>query len=157
MTIIISSETPPFRRRSRAKIWLRTGILAVFAIIFGIALYHDIASQRFLWYLGLITYLICFPIGFAMRDLVPMQVHLESKHITMSFDKVYFAVILTLVIGKLVAGRFFGLTILADVIICAILGLMTGRLGGIGVRVRGLKIQHGFHPENDSVDAADVR
>jgi hypothetical protein len=24
------------------------------------------------------------------------------------------------------------------------LGLMTGRLGGIGVRVRGLKRQHGF-------------
>ena len=79
-----------------------------------------------------------------MRDLVPMQVHLTSKHITMSFDKIYFAVILTLVIGKLVAGRFFGLTVLADVIICAILGLMTGRLGGIGVRVRGLKREHGF-------------
>ena len=76
-----------------------------------------------------------------------MQVHLTSKHITMSFDKIYFAVILTLVIGKLVAGRFFGLTVLADVIICAILGLMTGRLGGIGVRVRGLKRKHGFLPD----------
>ena len=144
MTIATSSETPSFRKRSKAKIWLRTGILAIFAVIFGISLYHDISTQRFLWYWGLITYLICFPIGFAMRNLVPMQVHLTSKHITMSFDKIYFAVILALVIGKLVAGRFFGLTVLADVIICAILGLMTGRLGGIGVRVRGLKREHGF-------------
>ena len=151
MTIATSSDTPSFRKRSKAKIWLRTGILAIFAIIFGISLYHDIASHRFLWYWGLITYLICFPIGFAMRTLVPMQVHLTSKHITMSFDKIYFAVILALVIGKLVAGRFFGLTVLADVIICAILGLMTGRLGGIGVRVRGLKREHGFLPDAKKV------
>ena len=68
----------------------------------------------------------------------------------MAFDKIYFAVILALVIGKLVAGKFFGLTVLADVIICAILGLMTGRLGGIGIRVRGLKRQHGFlAPQKD--------
>ena len=65
----------------------------------------------------------------------------------MLFDKVYFAVILTLVIGKLAAGQFFGLTVLADVIICAILGLMTERLGGIGVRVRGLKRKHAFLPK----------
>ena len=157
MTIVNSAEVPSFRKRSKAKIWLRTGILAIFAIIFGISLYHDIASHRFLWYWGLITYLICFPIGFAMRNLVPMQVHLTSKHITMSFDKIYFAVILALVIGKLVAGRFFGLTVLADVIICAILGLMTGRLGGIGVRVRGLKREHGFlTPRKDErVEAED--
>jgi hypothetical protein len=152
MTIAKSTETPPFRQRSRAKIWLRTGILAIFATLFGISLYHDIATQRFMWYWGLITYLICFPIGFAMRNLVPMQVHLASKHVTMSFDKIYFAVILALVIGKLVAGRFFGLTVLADVIICAILGLMTGRLGGIGVRVRGLKRQHGFLPQRENTN-----
>jgi hypothetical protein len=155
MTIATSTETPSFRKRSKAKIWLRTGILAIFATIFGISLYHDIASGRFQWYWGLIAYLICFPIGFAMRNLVPMQVHLTSKHVTMSFDKIYFAVILALVIGKLVAGRFFGLTVLADVIICAILGLMTGRLGGIGVRVRGLKREHGFlsPQENKQLEA----
>ena len=34
---------------------------------------------------------------------------------------------------------------------------MTGRLGGIGVRVRGLKQQHGFYPENGNADAADKR
>jgi hypothetical protein len=144
MTIANTDRVPSLRQRSRAKIWLRTAILAVFGTLFGISLYHDISSGLFHWYWGLITYLICFPIGFAMRSLVPMQVHLTSKHITMSFDKIYFAVILALVIGKLVSGRFFGLTVLADVIICAILGLMTGRLGGIGVRVRGLKRQHGF-------------
>ena len=149
MTIANAEQVPSFRKRSKAKIWLRTGILAVFATLFGISLYHDISTGRFQWYWGLITYLICFPIGFAMRTLVPMQVHLASKHVTMSFDKIYFAVILALVIGKLVAGRFFGLPVLADVIICAILGLMTGRLGGIGVRVRGLKREHGFLPQRD--------
>ncbi len=147
MTVIASSETPAPRKRSKAKIWLRTGILAVFATLFGISLYRDIAAQQFLWHWGLITYLICFPIGFAMRRLVPMQVHLASKHITMSFDKIYFAVILALVIGKLVAGRFFGFTVLADIMICAILGLMTGRLSGICVRTRGLKREHGFLSE----------
>ncbi len=144
MSVTNTDRVPHFRERSRAKIWLRTGILVVFATIFGISLYHDVTSGRFLWYWGLITYLICFPIGFAMRNLVPMQVYLKSQHVTLSFDKIYFAVILTLVIGKLVASKFLGLSVLADVIICAILGLMTGRLGGIGVRVRSLKRQHGF-------------
>ena len=36
MTIVNSAEVPSFRKRSKAKIWLRTGILAIFAIIFGI-------------------------------------------------------------------------------------------------------------------------
>jgi hypothetical protein len=40
--------------------------------------------------------------------------------------------------------------------ICAILGLMTGRLGGIGVRVRGLKQEHGFlAPQKDERVEAD--
>ena len=82
MTIVNSAEVPSFRKHSKAKIWLRTGILAIFAVTFGISLYHDIASHRFLWYWGLITYLICFPIGFAMRNLEPMQARLTSKHIT---------------------------------------------------------------------------
>lgn len=145
MTIAPTTKTPSFRQTSRAKLWIRTGILVVFGVIFGISLYHDISSGRFQWYWGLIAYAACFPIGFTMRQLVPMQVHLHSKHITMSFDKVYFAIILALVIGKLVAGRFFGLPVVADVIICAILGLMTGRLSGICIRVRDLKTQHGFY------------
>jgi hypothetical protein len=32
----------------------------------------------------------------------------------------------------------------ADFIMCAIIGIMFGRLGGIGLRVRHLKVQHGF-------------
>jgi hypothetical protein len=145
MTIATTTETPSFRHSSRAKLWIRTGILAVFGVIFGIALYHDISSGRFNWHYGLIAYAVCFPIGFMMRQIVPMKVHLHSQHITMSFDKVYFGIILALVIGKLVAGKFLGLPVIADVIICAILGLMTGRLSGICLRVRDLKTQHGFY------------
>jgi len=33
----------------------------------------------------------------------------------------------------------------ADIIMCAILGIMSGRLGGIGLRVRGLKNEQAKH------------
>ncbi|MEI6915923.1 MAG: hypothetical protein WCL39_12375 [Armatimonadota bacterium] len=58
-----------------------------------------------MWYRGLVTHLICFSIGFAIYNLAPMQAHLTAKHITMSFDKIYFAVILILAIGKAATGK----------------------------------------------------
>jgi hypothetical protein len=147
MTIATAEPAPSFRRRSRAKIWLRTGILAVFAMIFGITLYRDIAAGNFMWLVGLGVFLVCLPIGFQMRKIVPMQVHLGSQAVTMSFDKVYFALILALVIGKAVTGKLLHQVMWSDVLICAILGLMIGRLSGICLRVRGLKREHGFLPD----------
>jgi hypothetical protein len=144
MTIATAELAPSFRKRSRAKIWLRTGILAVFATIFGISLYRDVAAGRFMWLVGLGVFLVCLPIGFEMRKIVPMQVHLGPQAITMSFDKIYFALILILVIGKAVAGKLLHQVMWSDVLICAILGLMMGRLSGICLRVRGLKREHGF-------------
>ena len=144
MTIATAEPAPSFRKRSRAKIWLRTGILAVFATIFGITLYRDIAAGSFMWLVGLGVFLICLPIGYQMRKIVPMQVHLGSQAITMSFDKIYFALILLLVIGKAVTGQLLHQVMWSDVLICAILGLMVGRLSGICLRVRGLKREHGF-------------
>ena len=79
-----------------------------------------------------------------MSRLVPMQVHAAARRITMSFDRVYFALIWLLVIAKLVVGRVPGLGVWADVLMCVILGLMIGRLSGICLRVRSLKVQHGF-------------
>jgi hypothetical protein len=49
-----------------------------------------------------------------------------------------------LVISKLIIGRIPPFTPEADFIMCAIIGIMFGRLGGIGLRVRHLKVQHGF-------------
>ena len=144
MTIATAEPIPSFRKRSKAKIWLRTGILAIFATIFGISLYRDIAAGNFMWLVGLGVFLVCLPIGFAMRKIVPMQVHLGPQAITMSFDKIYFALILILVIGKAVTGKLLHQVMWSDVLICAILGLMVGRLSGICLRVHGLKQEHGF-------------
>jgi hypothetical protein len=146
MTIATTESAPSFRKRSRAKIWLRTGILTVFATIFGISLYRDIAAGHFMWLIGIGVFLVCLPIGFEMRKIVPMQVHLGAQAVTMSFDKIYFALILLLVIGKAVTGKLLHQVMWSDVLICAILGLMVGRLSGICLRVRGLKRQHGFIP-----------
>jgi hypothetical protein len=71
-------------------------------------------------------------------------VHTASQHITMSFDRIYFGVILLLVIFKAVAGRLPGMAVWADLAMCVILGLMIGRLSGICLRVRDLKIRHNF-------------
>ncbi len=81
-------------------------------------------------------------VGYSMRKLVPMHVHQETQHITFSFDRIYFALIVLLVIAKVFTGHVPELTFWTDVIMCVILGLMSGRLSGICLRVRGLKEKH---------------
>jgi hypothetical protein len=140
LMIVQGGGVPPVMKRSRAKIWLRTGILTVFGTLFGINLYTDIASGsfRFLW--ALLVFLFCVPVGFWLRKLVPMQVHPASKHITLSFDRLYFFVILSLVFIKAFTARVVtGSTMVPDIVMCTILGLMVGRLSGICVRVHDLK------------------
>lgn len=144
MTISDVQEAPPAMKRSRAKIWIRTGILAVFGTLFTLTLYGDVASGMFRWPWALMTFLPCWVIGFWMRRLVPMRVHPASQCITMSFDRIYFAIIWLLVIAKAITGRAEGMTIWTDVIMCVILGLMVGRLSGICLRVRDLKIRYDF-------------
>ena len=144
MTISNTNQIPSVRQRSRAKIWLRTGILAVFGTLFGLSLYHDVAAGRFAWYWTVAVFLVCLPIGFELRKRVPMKVHLTSKHITLAFDRLYFALIWVLVIAKAITGQWLHLPIWPDVIMCAILGVMVGRLSGICLRVHGLKVQYGF-------------
>ncbi len=142
MSISDAREAPPVMKRSRAKIWIRTGILALFGALFGLALYRDMTSGVFSWWWAVAVFVPSLGAGFWMSRLVPMQVHLASRQITFSFDRIYFVLILLLVIAKAVSGRLPGLEIWADVIMCLILGLMIGRLSGICLRVRGLKRQH---------------
>jgi hypothetical protein len=139
-----TQAVPPAMKQSRAKIWIRTGILAVFGTLFALALSRDMASGEFHWSWALMIFIPCLVIGFWMSNLVPMQVYPASRHVTFSFDFIYFALILSLVIAKTITGRVPGMVIWADIIMCAILGLMIGRLSGICLRVRHLKRWHGL-------------
>lgn len=139
MQTLESRDLPPVFRRSRTKIWIRTVILTVFGILFGIALYGDIKSGPFrLWWALAIT-LASLPVGYWLRTRVPMQVHEPSGDVLLSFDPIYFALILLLVGIKAVAGNILQVTLLADTAMCVILGLMIGRLSGICLRVRSLR------------------
>ena len=140
----MTASSLPVMKTSRAKIWIRTAILAVFGTLFGIYLFRDISAGEFQWYWALAVFAVLLPVGYWMRRLVPMQVHLSEKQVTLSFDKIYFILIWVLVIGKAITGQVFHLVAPSDALMCIILGLMFGRLSGICLRVRSLKVQNGF-------------
>ncbi len=137
-------KMPPILKQSRAKLWIRTGILAVFGTLFGLALRRDLMSGRFHWQWVLLSFLPCLAIGFWMSRLVSMKAHKTFQCVTLSFDHIYFSLILFLVVAKVIATRVEGMAAWADVIMCAILGLMIGRLSGICLRVRDLKVRNNF-------------
>jgi hypothetical protein len=144
MTVIQSLEAPKVMKRSRAKIWVRTAILVVFGTLFGVTLIKDMVAGIFPWVMGLAVFLACLPVGFWMRNLVPMQAHIVSRQVTFSFDKIYFILIWLLVIAKAIFSYVVHFSVPADVLMCIILGLMTGRLSGICLRVHSLKVRYGF-------------
>ena len=125
---------------SRAKIWVRTGLLTIFSILFGTYLVHDMSAGIFHWQWGVAVLALCFPIGMWMSRLVPMQAQ-SAELVTLSFDRIYFVLIWLLVIAKFILGHIPGMNLAADIIMCSILGIMSGRLGGMGLRVRALKRQ----------------
>lgn len=69
-----------------------------------------------------------------------MRVNLEAGAVILSLDRIYLVLIWILVIAKLITGLIPDLIWIADICMAVILGLMSGRLGGIGIRVRRLKI-----------------
>ena len=113
-------------------------------MIFSIYFSHDIAAEYFTWERVAITTLLFIPIGFLMSYLVPMRANIELQAVTFSLDKIYLFLIWLLVITKLLASYLYHTETVADVIMCIIIGIMAGRLGGIGLRVRKLKIKHNF-------------
>jgi hypothetical protein len=137
-------QKPPVMKRSRAKLWVRTGIFVIFTILFAVALYEDISGGIFPLWAAVVIFIPAVGFGFWMSRFVPMQVHLAHQHITFSFDRIYFVLILALVVVKIAASKSLGWTILADAIMVFILGMMLGRIGGIGLRVRSLKKDHDF-------------
>ncbi len=46
---------------SRAKIWVRTGLLTIFSILFGTYLVHDMSAGIFHWQWGTAVLALCFP------------------------------------------------------------------------------------------------
>ncbi len=138
------TKAPPMMKRSRAKLWVRAGIFAFFTILFAFALYEDISNGIFPLWAAVVIIIPAVAFGFWMSRFVPMQAHVSHQQITFSFDRIYFVLILLLVITKVVASKLPGWEILADAIMVFILGMMFGRIGGIGLRVRSLKDQHEF-------------
>jgi hypothetical protein len=131
-------------KKSRFKIWLRAFLFVQFTLIFCVYFFRDIGNGYFHW--GWVAFVTaCFiPIGFLMSLIVPMKANLEIRAVTLSLDRVYLFLIWLLVIAKLILGRIPPFIPEADFIMSAIIGIMFGRLGGIGLRVRKLKIQHNF-------------
>jgi hypothetical protein len=131
-------------KKSRFKIWLRAGLFIIFGTLFTLYFFRDTSNGYFTWAWTALLFTLFIPVGFWMSRIVPMQVDESIRAVTLSFDRTYFILIWVLVIAKLIASRIPVLITTSDVIMCVILGIMFGRLGGIGVRVRQLKIKHGF-------------
>ena len=129
-------------KKSRFKIWLRAFLLIQFSFIFSVYFFHDIAAGYFTWEKVALIVLLFIPVGFLMSYIVPMRADLDIRAVTFSLDKVYLFLIWFLVIFKLLASYYYHTAAVADVIMCVILGIMGGRLGGIGIRVRTLKNKH---------------
>jgi len=131
-------------KKSRFKIWLRAFLFVQFSAIFCFYFFRDIANGYFSWGRVALLFTLFVPVGFLMSLIVPMKADLELRAVTLSLDRVYLFLIWFLVIAKLIIGRVPPFTPEADFIMAAIIGIMFGRLGGIGLRVRHLKLQHGF-------------
>jgi hypothetical protein len=131
-------------KKSRFKIWLRAFLLIQFATMFCVYFFRDIDNGYYSWTSVFVVFACFVPVGFLLSLLVPMKADLELRAVTLSLDRIYLFLIWFLVIAKLIIGRIPFFTPEADFIMSAIIGIMFGRLGGIGLRVRQLKLQHGL-------------
>lgn len=131
-------------KKSRFKIWLRAALFIQFGGLFSFYLSRDIHQGYFTWSWAALVFISFVPLGFLMSHIVPMQVDMESRAVTLSLDRIYLILIWVLVIAKGIAGHIPSLLVISDVLMCIILGVMFGRLGGIGTRVRQLKLRYGL-------------
>jgi len=131
-------------KKSKFKIWLRAFLFVLFTFIFCVYFFRDISHGYFSWERVALVTASFIPGGFLLSLIVPMKAGIELRVVTLSLDRAYLFLIWLLVIAKLIMGRIPPLIPDADFIMSAIIGIMFGRLGGIGIRVRQLKIKHGF-------------
>ena len=131
-------------KKSRFKIWLRAFLFLQFSAMFSFYFFRDIGNGYFSWERVALLFTLFIPVGFLMSLIVPMKADFDLRVVILSLDRVYLFLIWLLVVAKLIIGRIPPFIPEADFIMCAIMGIMFGRLGGIGLRVRHLKVQHGF-------------
>lgn len=131
-------------KKSRFKIWMRAFLFVQFSLLFSVYFFRDIGHGYFRWEWVVLVFACFVPVGFLLSLIVPMKADTEIQTVTFSLDKFYLFLIWFLVIAKLIIGRVPFFTPEADFIMASIIGIMFGRLGGIGLRVRRLKLQHGF-------------
>ena len=129
-------------KKSRFKIWLRAFLLLQFSAMFSIYFFRDIANGYFKWEWVAVVFTCFIPVGFLLSLIVPMKANIELKAVTLSLDHVYLFLIWFLVVAKLIIGTVPSFAPESDFIMSAIIGIMFGRLGGIGLRVRHLKRQN---------------
>ena len=126
-------------KKSRFKIWLRAFLLIQFSAMFSIYFFRDIANGYFSWKWVAVVFACFIPVGFLLSLIVPIKTNLELKAVTFSLDHVYLFLIWFLVVAKLIIGTVPSFAPESDFIMSAIIGIMFGRLGGIGLRVHYLK------------------
>ncbi len=132
-------------KKSRFKIWLRAALLIQFCGIFGFFLFRDISHGYFNWgWVSLNCCSLCANWFFdESTSFLCKQIQLRRES-PFRWIESTLVLIWVLVIAKVITGQVQSLTVIADIIMCLILGIMSGRLGGIGLRVRDLKVRHGF-------------
>ena len=131
-------------QKSRFKIWLRAFLFIQFSLLFSFYFIRDIGHGYFKWeWVGLVLATF-IPVGFLLSLIVPIKADMQTQAVTFSLDRFYLFLIWFLVVAKLIIGRIPSFTPEADFIMAAIIGIMFGRLGGIGLRVRRLNLQRGF-------------
>lgn len=131
-------------KKSRFKIWLRAFLFFQFSLLFGFYFIRDIGHGYFKWeWVGLV-FADFIPVGLLLSLIVPMKADTQLRAVTFALDRFYLFLIWFLVVAKLIIGRIPSFTPEADFIMAAILGIMFGRIGGISLRVRHLKIQYRF-------------
>ena len=143
-TKIISDgdSEPSVMKRSRAKMWIKIVMLIIFTSLFSHALLLDL-QKGYINYQIIISVIIpSLFIGLWLRKIVPLQVHTKFSHITFSFDKIYFAIIIILFAIKKTCQIMDIQHILGDISMVIIIGLMIGRVIGLFMRIKKLKIEH---------------